>query len=74
MSDATCVRCGGAVPSGAQSCQHCGYDATSHSKYRWFWGLLGLLFMLSIIGIPLGVPMLWKAYKHRKAYERGVAR
>lgn len=68
-----CRRCGGEVPQDATRCQHCGYDTSSHSKWRWVWGIPGFILLMSIIGIPLALPMLWKARKHRLAYKRGVA-
>jgi len=70
---AACRRCGGAVRPTATRCQHCGYDVRSHSKWRWVWGLPGTVLTVSIVGAPLGLPMLWKAYRHRKAAEGSVA-
>lgn len=69
---ATCRKCNGDVSPDASRCKHCGYDTSSHSKWRWVWGIPGLILTMSIIGAPIGLPMLWNAYKHRKAYEGGV--
>lgn len=72
-TSATCKRCGQEVQADARRCSNCGYDVNSHSKWRWIWGLPGAVLTVSIIGSPIGLPMLWKAYKHRKSYQGTVA-
>ena len=69
----SCKKCGGEVETDVSRCRHCGYDTASHSKYRWLWGIPGFVLTMSLVGSPIGIPMLWKAYKHRKAYEGSVA-
>lgn len=51
------------------------WDGTSrHNRNRFLWGIPGTLLTLSVVGAPVGLPMVWKAYEHRKAHERAVVR
>ena len=71
-TDAVCRRCQEAVAEGADRCPHCNYDTNGHSRSRWVWGIPGFILTMSVIGAPIGIPMLYKAYKHRKRYEGDI--
>lgn len=63
-----CRNCGHRVPVTASRCRFCGYDADPewNERARAVWGIRGLAAVLSIIGIPIGLLLLWKAYQHHR--------
>lgn len=67
-----CRNCGTPVPPTSTTCLECGYDVEAHNRWRIIWGIPGTLLTISIILAPLGLPMLWKAYRHRLAAEGTV--
>lgn len=71
---APCLRCGEAVPNASTGCPRCGYDLDRHERRRRWLGALGTLSCLSVVLAPLGVPLLWLAYRHRLAAEGTVTR
>lgn len=53
----------------ASQCRFCGYDADPDDaeRARTIWGISGLAATLTIIGAPIGLLLLWKAYQHNRA-------
>lgn len=68
----TCRKCESSVTPTATVCPTCGYDVTSHHRWKLIWGIPGMVMSLSVVFTPLGLPMLWKAYRHRLAAEGTV--
>lgn len=68
----TCRECDSQVTPTARVCPSCGYDVSSHELWKRVWGFPGTMLTLSIVFTPLGLPMLWKAYRHRLAAEGTV--
>lgn len=69
---APCLECDELVPADARTCPACGYDVTRHDRLRLYLGWLGTLLTLSVVLAPLGVPLLFDAYRHRRRAEGGV--
>lgn len=69
---APCLECDELVPADARTCPACGYDVTHHDRLRLYLGGLGTLLTLSVVLAPLGVPLLFDAYRHRRRAEEGV--
>ena len=61
-----CRRCDAPASASATACPDCGYDVDDHDRPRVLLGFLGTALTLSVVGAPLGVPMLWRAYRHRR--------
>lgn len=61
-----CRRCGAPASTGATACPECGYDVERHDRPRLLLGAIGTALTLSVVGAPLGVPLLWRAYRHRR--------
>lgn len=71
---APCLSCGTAVPDDATACPECGYAVDSHDRWRFLMGGLGTLMSLSLVFAPVGLPLLWRAHRHRLAAEGTVTR
>lgn len=69
-----CRKCGMSVLPTSTTCPECGYEVTAHDRWRFIWGIPGIILTLTIVLAPLGLPMLWKAYEHRLAAEGTVTR
>ena len=67
-----CRSCDTPTTRGATSCPECGYDIARHNRWRFVWGLPGMLLIVSGLFAPLGVPLLMKAHRHRLAAEGSV--
>lgn len=64
---APCRRCGTAVPDDATACPACSYAVASHDRHRLALGATGTALTLSLLFAPIGLPLLWAAYRHRLA-------
>jgi hypothetical protein len=71
---APCLACSTAVPSGARSCPACGYSLDSHDYRRLWLGGLGTALTLTVVLAPLGLPLLWRANRHRQAAAGSVTK
>jgi heme/copper-type cytochrome/quinol oxidase subunit 2 len=73
MAEYACSECREAVSDTASKCPHCGYTpAKGHKRKMWLWGIPGVMLTFSVVGIPLGVPMLWIARRNRKKAEKAT--
>ena len=61
-----CRRCGEPGFAGRTSCPECGYDLAVHDRRRLVYGALGTAMALSGLFAPLGLPLLWRANRHRR--------
>ncbi|WP_164471842.1 hypothetical protein [Halosimplex salinum] len=68
-----CRHCGARVPA-TTVCRDCGYDTDTerNRRDRFVWSLLGTLLVLSVVGAPVGLVLLWKASRHHRAMSGGV--
>jgi len=68
-----CRHCGRLVPA-VPRCRACGYDAgpERNRRARFVWGLIGALLTLTVVGAPVGLPCLLKAWGHHRAMARRV--
>lgn len=71
---APCLDCGGSVPIEATTCPNCGYDVDIHDRQRFLFGALGMAMSLSVVLAPIGLPLLWWAYRERLAVGGTVTR
>jgi len=70
MVEHVCSECRAQVAEAASRCENCGYNpAGGYNRKKWLWGIPGVILTFSVIGIPLGVPMLWIARRNRKKAE-----
>lgn len=67
-----CRACAEAVPTDAKTCPECGYDVSRHDRIRLVRGLLGTALTLTVVLAPIGIPLLWSAYRHRQLAEGTV--
>lgn len=74
MTELVCERCRESVADAAKNCPHCGYNPIAEAKQSVKWtGRIGALLCLTVIGVPLGIPMVFSAKRTvRKAKKRGV--
>jgi len=71
----TCRACEREVNSFEVSrCEHCGYDASGHTKWKWIHALLAGLLCATLIGIPLAIIPILKARKHGTRASQGVVK
>ena len=73
VPDLACRRCHEPVVTGASTCPHCGHSVEVHDRRRLAFGTLGSILTLSVVGAPIGIPLLWLAIRHRRRYDEGVA-
>lgn len=64
---APCRHCGTAVPDDATACPACTYAVASHDRHRLALGATGTALTLSLLFAPIGLPLLWAAYRHQLA-------
>lgn len=69
---APCLECGAAVPEAASTCPACGYDVASHDRPRLLLGSLGMALSLTLVLAPVGLPLVWRAHRHRLAADGTV--
>ena len=64
-----CRNCGHTVESAATQCRSCGYTADpERNRAARFTSLVyGLVLVGTIVGAPLGVVFLWRAYRHHRS-------
>lgn len=72
QSRGACTACGDAVPTGKTVCPECGYDVRQHDRTRLVLGIVGTALTLSVVLAPLGLSMLWVAYRSRLRREGTV--
>lgn len=74
IDQVTCHACTGELDSQDVSrCPHCGYDASSHTKWRWIHAAFAGLLCATLIGIPVAILPILKARKYGSKAKRGVA-
>lgn len=67
MSEFVCSQCRGKIAETATTCPHCHYNpGAKHARWRKIDGGVAALLILSIVGSPLGLWLLWRARKHAK--------
>ena len=65
-----CEQCRETIDPNADVCPHCSYaPGESHRKAGGRRAIVAGLLIISIVGSPLGVWLLWKARKHDKKAE-----
>ena len=69
---APCLECGADVPETAAACPACGYDVARHDRPRLLFGGIGMALSLTLVLAPLGLPLLWRAHRHRLAADGTV--
>lgn len=74
MALAPCLACETEISAGLRVCPECGYDLERHDRARRWLGAIGMATALSGVLAPVGVPMLWRAYRHRLAAAGSVTR
>lgn len=62
------------VPATATTCPDCEYTVDSHDRWRLLLGVSGTVLSLSVVLAPLGLPMVWRAHRHRLAAAGSVTR
>lgn len=71
---APCLECGADVPEPTSTCPACGYDVGRHDRPRLVLGTLGMALSLTVVLAPVGLPLLWRARRHRLAADGTVTR
>lgn len=74
MATYVCEQCRESVSESARNCPHCGHDAGAGSlkRAKW-WGRIGAILSLTIIGVPFGIPMvIWGKLQARRARKKTV--
>ena len=69
---APCRACGEDVPADATTCPACDYAVATHDRVRLTLGALGTALTLTVVFAPVGVPLLWAAYRHHLAADGSV--
>ena len=73
MPETVCSKCRESVSEDASACPHCGYDpAAPHQKWGKIDGVLGGLLIMSVIGSPVGLFVLWRAWRHGRAAKKAT--
>jgi hypothetical protein len=68
----SCVECGESVNEGVSRCSNCGYDPADYKeKFRKNF-LIGTVLCSTVIGIPLGILYLRRAFKQAGKAKKGV--
>jgi len=71
----TCRACEREVNSfEVNRCEHCGYDASGHTKWKWIHAILAGVLCATLIGIPLAIIPILKARKHGTRASQGVVK
>lgn len=66
-----CEECRVEIVKGAKRCQHCGFNpAGPHQKWGKIDGVVGGLLLMSVIGSPIGLFVLWRAWRHGRAAKK----
>ena len=71
MAETVCSECREAVSPEATSCPHCGYNpAAPHRKWGKIDGVIGGFLLMTVIGAPLALYPLWRAWRHGRAAKK----
>jgi hypothetical protein len=72
--EARCKMCGSEVANpDARRCPSCGYDARVHRKWEVIHGFLSFVFIVSVIGIPVGIYTFLKSRRHLRERKAGIS-
>lgn len=70
---APCLECRAMVRATATTCPECGYTVDRHDRWRLLLGATGMVLSLTVVFAPVGVPLLWRAHRHRLAAAGSVS-
>lgn len=69
---APCRNCGEEILAGTTECPHCDHDVHVHNRRRLWLGAIGTVLTLTVVLSPIGIPLLWRAHRHRQLAETTV--
>ena len=68
-----CSKCREPLPESSSRCGNCGYaPAKEYNRKKWLYGVVGFVLTVSVIGVPIGLPLLWFGYRNRKKAEKAT--
>lgn len=67
-----CQQCQNEIEPHATRCPHCGYNPAQEGRIRrGMLKVVGFVLCISVVGAPIGIPLLWFAdLQNRKAEQR----
>lgn len=67
-----CLECSAWVPPNELAFLECGHEIAEHNRLRLSLGFVGTILTLTVVLAPVGLPMLWLAYRHCRRAEGSV--